>query len=205
MGVKGYKHPGRKHPVVAVKPDGSMGGYFEFIKDACDIYGMDRHSITDSCRRGTICYGFRWMYDEDYRRYFEQQRTHELAYTLDPNRDRLTYHFKKGHKAGNGRDRMSPETLQRLARQTAEHTRRMHREGKFPHPTKPCKCLSTGRSYPSVKAAAADLGLNPAHISAAISRGGTVHGLRFVKLQPQECSVCGRTTATSINNKDNQQ
>ena len=32
MGIKGYKHPGRKHAVVAVNPDGSVFEVFEFIR-----------------------------------------------------------------------------------------------------------------------------------------------------------------------------
>lgn len=183
MGKKGYKHPGRKHAVVAVKPDGSMGGFFEFIRDACTIYGMDRHSITNSCRRGTICFGFRWMYEEEYHKYWLQGRTHELAYQLDPERDRRTYRWKKGHSAGNGRDRMSAEIKERLSRQSAETMTRLHREGRIPSPPlKPVRCLTTGTDYPSVKAAAAATGLNPCHISGAIARDGKIHGLKFVKL-----------------------
>lgn len=102
MSEKGNKYPGKKRPVVAVNPDGSVAGYFECIKDAVDKYGMDRHSITDSCRRGTICRGLRWWYEEEFREIYLRGETDKLKYTLDPNRDRLTYHFKKGHKAGNG-------------------------------------------------------------------------------------------------------
>lgn len=101
MSEKGNKYPGKKRPVVAVNPDGSVAGYFECIKDAVDKYGMDRHSITDSCRRGTICRGLRWWYEEEFREIYLRGETDKLKYTLDPNRDRLTYHFKKGHKAGN--------------------------------------------------------------------------------------------------------
>lgn len=102
MGIKGYKHPGRKHPVVAVNPDGTVAGCFDFIKDAVALYGMDRHSITDSCRKGTICRGLRWYYEEDFKKIFMEQRLDELKFELDPNRDPLTYHFRKGHKCGNG-------------------------------------------------------------------------------------------------------
>ena len=34
MGVKGYKHPGKKKVVVAVNPDGSVERVFDYIKDA---------------------------------------------------------------------------------------------------------------------------------------------------------------------------
>ncbi len=185
MGKKGYKHPGHKHPVVAVKPDGSMGGYFEFIRDACLIYGMDRHSITDSCKRGTICFGFRWMYEEEYRKYWLQGRTHELAYKLDPNRDRRTYHWKKGHHCGS--NVWSKETKEKVYKRIAEVSRQRAADpnskwGKGWDNLKPVRCVNTGREYKSIKEAAADVGLRPSHISGAISRGGKVHGLQFVKL-----------------------
>ena len=185
MGKKGYKHPGHKHPVVAVKPDGSMGGYFEFIRDACLIYGMDWHSITDSCKRGTICFGFRWMYEEEYRKYWLQGRTHELAYKLDPNRDRRTYHWKKGHHCGS--NVWSKETKEKVYKRIAEVSRQRAADpdsnwGKGWDNLKPVRCVNTGREYKSIKEAAADVGLRPSHISGAISRGGKVHGLQFVKL-----------------------
>lgn len=185
MGKKGYRHPGRKHAVVAVKPDGSMGGFFEFIRDACLAYGMDRHSITDSCRRGTICHGFRWMYEEEYRKYFLYGRTDELAYTLDPNRDRVTYHFKKGHHIGS--NMWSEETKRQVYAKLSELSRKRAADpdsnwGKGNRRRKPIRCVTNGRDYGSIKEAAAELGLRPAHISGAISRGGKVHGLQFVKL-----------------------
>lgn len=185
MGKKGYKHPGRKHAVVAVKPDGSMGGFFEFIRDACLIYGMDRHGISNSCRRGTICHGFRWMYDEEYRKYWLEGRTNELVYTLDPNRDRITYRFKKGHHIGS--NLWSDETRLRLNKRAAELSSRRAADpedkwGKGYVNHKPIRCVNNGREYKSIKEAAEHFGLRPGHISGAISRSGTVHGLKFVKL-----------------------
>ena len=42
MEIKGYNHPGKKHSVVAVNPDGSVAGIFDFIQDATKKYGIDR-------------------------------------------------------------------------------------------------------------------------------------------------------------------
>ena len=44
---------------------------------------------------------------------------------------------------------------------------------------KPVICVNTGKEYPSVKAAAIDLGIPKAQISGALSRNGTVHGYKF--------------------------
>ena len=98
MGINGYKHPGKKSKVVAVNPDGTVAEVFEYIKDAVAKYGMDRHSITNSCRRGCICHGWKWFYAEDFSRIYMNCEYEKLRFTLDPNRDPVTYHFRKGHK-----------------------------------------------------------------------------------------------------------
>ena len=107
MGIKGYNHPGKKRRVVAVNPDGSVAGVFEFIKDAVAKYGMDRHSITKSCRQGRICHGLKWFYEEDFRKIYMNCELEKLRFTLDPNRDPVTYQYIKGHKAGSGYARLT--------------------------------------------------------------------------------------------------
>ena len=183
MGTKGNKHPGRKRSVVAVNPDGSVAGYFEFIKDAVDKYGMDRHSITDSCKRGTICRGLRWWYEEEFREIYLRGEFEKLKYTLDPNRDRLTYHFKKGHKAGNGWDRCAEEKKQKrreLARKRAlQMIHEEHNSFGKPKMEKPVRCITTGKEYDSLKACSADTGIPSNQIGRAAKLGVVTHKLRF--------------------------
>lgn len=183
MGTKGYKHPGRKHSVVAVNPDGSIAGYFEFIKDAVDKYGMDRHSITDSCKRGTICRGLRWWYEEEFREIYLRGEFDKLKYTLDPNRDRLTYHFKKGHKFGNGWDRCSEEKKQKRRELARERAIQMIHEGHKnfgkPKMEKPVRCITTGKEYDSLKACSADTGIASNQIGRAARLGVATHKKRF--------------------------
>lgn len=183
MGTKGYKHPGRKHSVVAVNPDGSIAGYFEFIKDAVDKYGMDRHSITDSCKRGTICRGLRWWYEEEFREIYLRGEFDKLKYTLDPNRDRLTYHFKKGHKFGNGWDRCSEEKKQKRRELARERAMQMIHEGHKnfgkPKMEKPVRCITTGKEYDSLKACSADVGIPQNQIGRAAKLGVATHKKRF--------------------------
>lgn len=183
MGIKGYKHPGRKRSVVAVNPDGSIAGYFEFIKDAVDKYGMDRHSITDSCKRGTICRGLRWWYEEEFREIYLRGEFEKLRYTLDPNRDRLTYHFKKGHKAGNGWDRCSEEKKAKRREIARERAFQMIREGHKnfgkPKMDKPVRCITTGKEYDSLKACSADTGIPSNQIGRAAKLGVATHKKRF--------------------------
>lgn len=183
MGIKGYKHPGRKRSVVAVNPDGSIAGYFEFIKDAVEKYGMDRHSITDSCKRGTICRGLRWWYEEEFREIYLRGEFEKLKYTLDPNRDRLTYHFKKGHKAGNGWDRCSEEKKAKRREIARERAFQMIREGHKnfgkPKMEKPVRCITTGKEYDSLKACSADTGIPSNQIGRAAKLGVATHKKRF--------------------------
>ena len=183
MSEKGNKHPGKKRPVVAVNPDGSVAGYFECIKDAVEKYGMDRHSITDSCRRGTICRGLRWWYEEEFREIYLRGETDKLKYTLDPNRDRLTYHFKKGHKAGNGWDKCSEAKKKRRREIARERAFQMIREGHKnfgkPKMEKPVRCITTGKEYDSLKACSADTGIPSNQIGRAAKLGVATHKKRF--------------------------
>lgn len=183
MSDKGNKHPGKRHSVVAVNPDGSVAGYFEFIKDAVEKYGMDRHSITDSCKRGTICRGLRWWYEEEFREIYLRGEFEKLKYTLDPNRDRLTYHFKKGHKAGNGWDRCSEEKKakrQKIARERAfQMIREGHKNFGKPKMEKPVRCITTGKEYDSLKACSTDTGIPSNQIGRAAKLGVATHKKRF--------------------------
>lgn len=188
MGIKGYKHPGKKKVVVAVNPDGSVERVFDFIKDAAAYYKCDRHSITDSCRRGTVAHGFKWFYEEDFRRIYMNCEYEKLRWTPDPNRDRWTYHFKKGHKAGNGIEKWSEQRLQKARDTMRSNCLRRKERGGYEESRKklwkPCICLNDGREFPSVRHAADYYGLSPHAVSGAIHRVGKVKGLK-IRLKSQ--------------------
>lgn len=188
MGIKGYNHPGRKHPVVAVNPDGTVAGCFDFIKDAVALYGMDRHSITDSCRKGKICRGLRWYYEEDFRRIYMEQRMDELKFTLDPNRDPITYRFRKGHTFGNGWDKRSEEKKAEHRKWTSERSIRLNKtegsnwgkqRGEFACRHKEVVCLETGEVFYSIADCARRLGLSSQAVFSAIKRLGKSGGYSF--------------------------
>lgn len=188
MGIKGYNHPGRKHPVVAVNPDGTVAGCFDFIKDAVALYGMDRHSITDSCRKGTICRGLRWYYEEDFKKIFMEQRLDELKFELDPNRDPLTYHFRKGHKCSNGWHKRSEEKKAEHRERVRERSRRLNKtEGSNwgkqrkakPANHKEIICIDTGEVFYSIAECARHFGVNSTAVHAAVKRFGKCKGYTF--------------------------
>ena len=66
--------------VVAVNPDGSMAGCFDSIKVAHEKYHLTRHLIVRSCRQGGLYRGYRWMFEDEYRKAWLEGRTADLAY-----------------------------------------------------------------------------------------------------------------------------
>lgn len=184
------KRPGKKSSVVAVNPDGSIAGYFEYIQDAVDKYGMDRHSITDSCKRGTICRGLRWWYEAEFREIYLRGDIDKLKYTLDPNRDRLTYHFKKGHKFGNGWDRCSEEKKEKRRELARKRAIQMIQEGTKnfakPNREKAVRCITTGKEYDSLKDCSTATGIPSNQIGRAARLGVRTHGKRFEFIGPDE-------------------
>lgn len=188
MGKKGYKHPGKKRMVVAVNPDGSVAEVFEYIKDAVAKYGMDRHSITNSCKRGSICHGWKWFYEEDFRRIYMNCEYEKLRFTLDPNRDPVTYHYIKGHKAGSGYTRLTEEQKQKKIDHTRAAMKRRKENGGYEESKKklwkPVVCLNDGKEFPSITHAAEYYGIPRHQISGAIHRIGKTRGLK-IRLKSQ--------------------
>lgn len=188
MGVKGYKHPGKKKVVVAVNPDGSVERVFDYIKDAAAYYGCDRHSISRSCRLGKTAHGFKWFYEEDFRRIYMNCELEKLQWTPDPNRDRWTYRFVKGHEAGNGFFKRSEQCKKKSIEDQRKRNHKRWEHGGYSESAKrlckPVICLTDGKEFPSVKDAAEYYGLKRAAVSGAIHRVGTIHGLK-IRLKSQ--------------------
>lgn len=171
---------------MAVNPDGSVHASFEFIKDAARHFNCDRHSITDSCRRGIVSHGYRWFYEEDFRRLYRNCELDRIRWTPDPNRNRWNGRLITGHQAGSGswndeRRRQYAETMKRT------NSKRMEAGGYAASSAKrrkPCFCLDDGREFPSVGHAARFYGIPSNLVSAAIHRVGKVRGLR-IRLKSQ--------------------
>lgn len=188
MGKKGYKHPGKKRMVVAVNPDGSVAEVFEYIKDAVAKYGMDRHSITNSCKRGSICHGWKWFYEEDFRRIYMNCEYEKLRFTLDPNRDPVTYRYIKGHKAGSGYARLTEKQKLKKTDHIRAAMKRRKENGGYEESKKklwkPVVCLNDGKEFPSITHAAEYYGIQRHQISGAIHRIGKTRGLK-IRLKSQ--------------------
>lgn len=180
---------GSNHPVVAVNPDGTVAGYFDFIRDAAIKSGVSRHSISFSCRRGTACKGFRWYYEEDFRKIYEEQRMDELKFTPDPNHEIGTGHFRKGHKLNNGFHKWSKERQERRRQLSRENCLRLinNPDSNFgPHRKSPpgiCKkviALETGEVYYSVAECARKNGVGLSALFASLRRGTRCGGKKYM-------------------------
>lgn len=182
ISVKG-KHGFQPHPVVCVNPDGTIHARFESIKAAVEATGVhDRHSIIKACQGKFRCRGYMWYYEEDFVRWADYH------YNFSIGRD-IYGRLLPGNKLKIGQT-LSPEgKARRIASARATAARMLAdpncRFGKG-NGTKRVYCKETDKEYASIKACAADLGLNPAWISAAISRHGSVHGYHFHKLKNKE-------------------
>lgn len=176
--VKGRQgYPSR--PVVVINYDGTVLKRFPSVKATQEYFGRkDRHSVIYACTRGTLCGGYRMMYEEDYVPWADYHYAKPRFY------DSRGW-LMKGHNYNSWKMKLTPEGREKQ-RATARRTaRRMVddpncRFGKVNH-NKPIVCVSTGERFPSIKDCAIKLGIAPNQISAAITRRGTTHGYTFQK------------------------
>lgn len=185
---KGVKGTGRKHaaakdtqgfvcrPVVAVGHDGGIARRFASVTEAQQHFRCnDRHSITLSCQRGSLCRGVRLMYEDDY------MLGGDYSYPVHRERDDWG-RWLKGHK-NIGHRKPDDETIERLRQIRSETSKGMcanPNNGWGKGRNKPVICLNDGEHFASIKEAAARYSLNPSHISWAMSRQRKVHGLEFI-------------------------
>ena len=108
----------KKRAIVALKCDGSMAGWFECAGDVRKV-GCVPSSVLHSLRTGKLYRCIKWMYDDDYKKYFNSGRTSELAYTLKEG-------FKHGMKSWREEKphHFTEESLERI-RQQARITGRL--------------------------------------------------------------------------------
>lgn len=177
------------HPVVAVNPNGTVAGYFSSIKEAAVKSGRGRHAISLSCRKGSICKGFKWYYEKDFRKLYKEQRMDELKFSPDPNREKDSGHYCKGHKQYK-RFQDWPKELQEKRRVISrESCLRLINDpdSNFgPHRKSPpgiCKkviALETGEVYYSVAECARKNGVGLSALFASLRRGTRCGGKKYM-------------------------
>lgn len=183
-----YKR-GINHPVVAVNPDGTVAGYFESIKKAAEKSGRERHSITNSCQRKSICKGFRWYYEKDFRKIYEGQRLDELKFSPNQNREKDSGHFCKGHKLNSRFQNWSKENQERRRKLSKEVSLRLVNDPNSnfgpnrkspPAISKKVIALSTGEVYYSAAECARKNGIGLSALYASLRRMTRCGGKKYM-------------------------
>ena len=172
-GVQGYQ----SRPVVMINYDGSILKRFPSVKATQEYFGRkDRHSVIYACTRGTLCGGYRMMYEEDYVPWADYRYAKPRFY------DSRGW-LMKGHNYNFWKMKLTPEGREKQ-RATARRTARRliddpnNRFGKVNH-EKTVVCVDTGEKFPSVTECAAHFRINRSQIGLAIKRNGTCHGYKF--------------------------
>ena len=189
MEVKKRQHSGKKHPVVAVNPNGKVAGIFDSIKDAVAIYGMDRHSITDSCKKGTLCRGLRWYYEEDFRKIYMD--VEKLKFTPYPDREQVSGRLVKGHKVNLGWKNWSEKSKESRRRFSRELCKRLINDPNsnfgpnrkvLSNRCKKVICIDSGEIYNSVAECSRKTGLGVSALHASMRRMYKCGGKKFMFL-----------------------
>ena len=155
--------------VVAVKPDGSMYGWFESLGQA-ERQKYTRSMILHAIEKNILYKNIKWMYKEDYDHYVIECNTHLLSYEIPskgvpgkPN----PRNVKKMHITEKG--------LVSLRRNMAKATA----SRKMEYNKKPVICISDGFVFPSIKNASNHYGIKACNISNSIIRNTKSFGRRF--------------------------
>lgn len=182
---QGFVRKGRKgfakRPVVVIRPDGSVARRFDGVAECTRWLGVsDRHSVTHACQGKHRCRGFLLMYEEDWsptgHYTFRPTRGRDIDGRLLPGHGLSSYYAE--HRSAETRAAMAERARAQSKAMAADPASRW---GKPWLRTKPVRCVTTGETFGSVKAAAARHGIPHHYISSAIRRGGTTHGLKFVR------------------------
>lgn len=70
----------KQRKIVAVNTDGTMMGCFDSIKVAHEKYHLTRHLLTKACKTGKLYRGIKWIFEDEYRKLWEQGKTDTLQY-----------------------------------------------------------------------------------------------------------------------------
>lgn len=164
---------GRKRPVVSVDEQGNVFGYYESSTEAAKCLGMQVANFHRAVRKGMLCKGKKWMYEADYREYWMQGRTHELAYTE---------HEIRSQRAIRAWRRVTPEERRERGRliSKAHHAspkvKKMDTSAAVAANSMAVMCINTGERFPSIAQCARSLRLSPAGVQRALKEGKRIKG-----------------------------
>lgn len=164
---------GRKRPIVSVDEQGEIVSYYESTSEAAKLLGMHLANLHRAVRKGTICKGRKWMYEAEYREYWMQGRTGELAYSE---------HEIRSQRAVRSWSRLSPERRKEMGRliskglRVSPKVRQFDGKSAWSVTSQPVMCVNTGERFDSIKKCAKGLGISAAGIQKALKEGHRIKG-----------------------------
>lgn len=165
----------KRKPVVMIGKDGSMLGYFENgVPEASEILRSKRSNIYHAIKFGKFHKGKKWMYEEDYRKFYFQMRTEDLSYSFKQ------WKSDKAHKIW---ESMTEDSRERRGKKISETLKQHIAEGKDYQKRaalarrKPVLCVTTGETFPSLMDFCERYSTHQANASRAAKNGTRIKGV----------------------------
>lgn len=157
-------------PVVSIDSNGEITGYYESMRQAGEINGIDPCTISNAVRMKKWCKKRLWMLESEYRIYWFEGRTDEL---------RNSY---RQHKRDSQQKRfvaMGEDGVREWKKKHSENRKtylKLHPDN-IVRPRKPVLCITTGKEFPSASDMAREYGLDASNVCRAARSGGRVGGM----------------------------
>lgn len=191
MSNSAVKRYGSNHPVVAVNPNGTIAGCFDYVKDAARYCGVDRHRITDRCKKGTVLNGLRWYYEEDFQKIFMEKGSEGLKFNLpptDPITGKILSEVKRkkswSAEAKRMRSLMSKEICRRMNENPNSNFGRYRKSPSVM--SKKVICVNSGEIFPSAAECSRRIGANPSSFNRSLRKSSLYRGKKYLYLSVYE-------------------
>lgn len=164
--------PARKVPVVAINGDGEIAGYYESMREAAELNGLDPVTISNAVSKKHWCRKRLWMRESDYKVYWLENRTGELRNSYKQSRkDAMRKRFEA----------MGEEGRERWRKKHSENRKaylKLHPD-KIIQPRKRVLCITTGETFDSASDFARAYGVNTSNACRSARCGGRVKGMEL--------------------------
>lgn len=158
---------GKKTPIVAINPSGSLAGYFESLTDAAKRLDVNVSTIANALTKGRLSKGVKWMYEEKFRHLW-MCHPEKLPYQIDPRIDRFTGKMKKGCTF---RPKGAPVSAKQLAA-LAENRKKSSLQGK------PVRNVNDGMIFGSMCQAALHYGVSHVSVWNSVKTGKPIKKIK---------------------------
>lgn len=151
-----------------------MSGY-DNVQEAARINRSSPNNIWLAINKGTFHHKHKWMWEEDYRKFWFEGRTDELRNSFKEFRSKVA---KEVHQ------NMSEDRKEQWKKNLSESKKR--RNEAMPEHKNPLLCVTTGEVFPSQAHLARILGVTASAVSHAARTGYKVGGKAVVRITKEE-------------------